>query len=74
MKRLESPCKDCGNREVGCHAKCKAYQEFAADRKEVYQQRYEAVVLDTVDIHKKRKKWQLKRSEGDAVKSYRHGF
>lgn len=74
MKRLESPCKDCGNRAVDCHAKCKAYQEFAADRKEVYRQRYEAVVLDTVDIHKKRKKWQLKRSDGDAVKSYRHGF
>lgn len=23
-----SPCKDCGNREFGCHSKCADYKDF----------------------------------------------
>ena len=26
--RPQSPCKDCPDREVGCHSKCQKYAEF----------------------------------------------
>lgn len=32
MKK-SSPCKDCANRRVGCHGKCKAYIEYDESRK-----------------------------------------
>lgn len=30
MKRPESPCANCKDRQVGCHALCKAYADFKA--------------------------------------------
>ena len=34
------PCmKDCPRREPGCHAKCEAYQRYAAARAEIYEAR-----------------------------------
>ena len=73
MKEVASPCKGCTDRSVGCHATCVKYQAYTADRQKVYERRYRAIVLNTVDVGKRRKTWQLKRSE-DAVKSYRYGF
>ena len=26
---VKSPCKDCPNRQIGCHSKCEKYQEYA---------------------------------------------
>lgn len=26
--RVQSPCKDCSNRELGCHSTCKRYIQF----------------------------------------------
>ena len=31
MKKPQSPCKDCEDREVGCHGKCEKYQRFHED-------------------------------------------
>lgn len=31
MKRPQSPCKGCKDRQLGCHADCKAYSEFKTD-------------------------------------------
>ena len=28
MNRYMSPCKDCENRELGCHSNCEKYLEF----------------------------------------------
>ena len=27
-----SPCKDCGDRELGCHSTCEAYQKYVEAR------------------------------------------
>ena len=29
---MKPPCKDCPRREIGCHAKCPDYVEYAAER------------------------------------------
>ena len=29
---MTAPCKDCPRREVGCQARCEAYQAFHAER------------------------------------------
>lgn len=26
---MNAPCKDCPNRQIGCHSKCEKYQEYA---------------------------------------------
>lgn len=73
MREVASPCKGCTDRSIDCHATCMKYQSYAADRQEVYKRRYRAIVLNTVDVGKRRKCWQPRRSE-DATKSYRYGF
>ena len=30
-----APCKDCKDRELGCHGKCERYQSWANDRERV---------------------------------------
>lgn len=30
------PCKDCEDRELGCHSKCKKYQEYTEKMKEIH--------------------------------------
>lgn len=35
---LSAPCKDCGDRVVGCHSTCDKYKQFADERKEYVQQ------------------------------------
>ena len=32
MSALRGPCKDCGEREPGCHAKCEKYKAFRVER------------------------------------------
>ena len=31
---LSAPCKDCGDRVIGCHSTCEKYKQFASERKE----------------------------------------
>ena len=31
---LSAPCKDCGDRVIGCHSTCDKYKQFADERKE----------------------------------------
>ena len=64
MSEIASPCKGCTDRSASCHATCMKYQAYAAYRQEVYKRRYNAIVMNTVDVGKRRKTWQLKRSEG----------
>ena len=43
MARLQAPCKDCINRELGCHSKCEKYQEYcrlnSEQKEELYKER-----------------------------------
>ena len=34
---LSAPCKDCGDRVIGCHSTCEKYKQFASERKEYVQ-------------------------------------
>ena len=71
MREVASPCKGCTDRSVDCHATCMKYQAYAADRQRVYERRYNAIVLNTVDVGKRRKCWQPRRSEGNGAYSLR---
>lgn len=32
---LNAPCKDCDNRNIGCHGHCKKYQDYAVENKKL---------------------------------------
>ena len=34
---LSAPCKDCGDRVIGCHSTCDKYRQFVNERKEYVQ-------------------------------------
>lgn len=36
---MKAPCRECGDRKVGCHARCKKYLEFAKANKELAKKR-----------------------------------
>ena len=61
MSRI-SPCLDCKERYVGCHATCAAYLDYAAERKEISIARQTSRIYNdyqndlTVKINKKRRK------------------
>lgn len=38
---MTSPCKNCQNRELGCHAKCEAYIKFRQKRDVYIEKRWE---------------------------------
>ena len=35
-----APCKDCSNREAGCHSRCPAYISFLKENEEYKKERY----------------------------------
>lgn len=35
VKFVDSPCKDCPDREVGCHGRCDKYQEYVKKKDEL---------------------------------------
>ena len=39
---METPCKDCEDREIGCHGKCEKYKEHQERCKEDRGKRFEA--------------------------------
>lgn len=38
---LKAPCKQCEVRTVGCHKKCKPYQEYRQTREQIIQSRHD---------------------------------
>ena len=64
MSAVSAPCKNCKKRELGCHNKCEAYQEFHSDRERIYKIRHDIMLQREDSVHKRRQSWQLKRSEG----------
>lgn len=43
----DAPCRDCANREVGCHAGCEAYKAYAERRERVRQNRQDFIIERT---------------------------
>lgn len=46
---MKDPCKDCADRHPNCHARCPKYQEFRAQREQIYNARVER--SDTCDFY-----------------------
>lgn len=44
MIRPQSPCKSCKDRQLGCHADCKAYERFKVETKT-----YNSIVSQAAD-------------------------
>lgn len=51
---MKVPCKDCGDRKIGCHAKCERYLEFRKSREKVYEYRKQQAVEGDLNAEKKR--------------------
>lgn len=34
MIKAQAPCKDCGDRAIGCHGKCERYSSYRAEAEE----------------------------------------
>jgi hypothetical protein len=68
----DCPCykdgKDCAKRVVGCHAKCKEYTDWRADRTEkskaIYKKNYGAHLAEDWEVRAKIK--NIKRRKGKA--------
>ena len=55
------PCKDCPNREIGCHSKCKKYIQFKNDLKkdkvkEKAEKKMESFILEGIIESTKRRR------------------
>ena len=47
---MTAPCKDCPNREMGCHAKCAKYQEYRQNRDEQIKAHLKEIDSDAVQV------------------------
>lgn len=58
-KKPKPPCKDCLDREVGCHSRCEHYAEFRKRKEEIYEYRKEEadakhdIMTHIVEVRKK---------------------
>lgn len=61
-----APCKDCGSREIGCHAKCEKYLAFAEEREAINHEKN--ILMKTTEFSKSYRKnlayLSAKRSRG----------
>lgn len=48
---MQAPCKNCEDRNVGCHSKCEKYLAYAEYQKGVRQRRFAAGQIDTAIIN-----------------------
>lgn len=51
------PCKDCADREVGCHANCQRYRDYAAERENVRQIKAEANDVTNMHMDAQIRRW-----------------
>jgi hypothetical protein len=63
LRTPKAPCKDCGDRNVGCHSVCEKYKEFAKENERVRNERYKhrQSMLNDYEYLVRRKK-QMTRS------------
>lgn len=51
---MKAPCKDCPNREIGCHSSCEAYKEYARFCEDLREKRLkERMKRDAIIEHKR---------------------
>ena len=45
---MRAPCLGCGDRRLGCHARCERYQAFRAECEQIREKRREDAEMDAV--------------------------
>lgn len=58
---IKPPCKNCEDREVGCHAKCKAYIEWAKWHEAAREKNRTERIIDFTLRKLRRKRWKIDR-------------
>lgn len=58
MIRLKPPCKDCKDRKLGCHAKCKAYIKWAREHEAAREKDRTKRIIDFTLKKLKRERWK----------------
>ena len=56
---LRPPCKNCELREVGCHAKCKAYIDWAKEHEAARENDRTERIIDFTIRKLRRKRWKI---------------
>lgn len=51
---MNAPCKDCGDRKIGCHGQCKKYLEYRAWCDKILQEHHERAESNVLSETKKR--------------------
>lgn len=51
---MKSPCKECEDRILGCHADCERYKEFQKDREQIRKNRKAQHDYDSLNFMNKR--------------------
>ena len=55
MNGIKAPCKNCPDRELGCHGKCEKYQEYRTKVNEYNKKKHDAefkAYLGTLSLHR----------------------
>lgn len=48
--QINSPCRFCGDREIGCHSTCKSYLDWRSDRETAKNKYYSYIEGIRIDI------------------------
>ena len=59
---MNVPCKDCPDREVGCHSTCEKYKAFRAEKDREIEERKIQYQSKTLDSKYFRDLWKRKRA------------
>ena len=46
MPKTKAPCKNCPKRSLGCHGRCKEYQDYWSDMEQIRQKRKKQIEGD----------------------------
>ena len=65
---MKAPCRECGKREIGCHARCVEYKAFSEKVERIRERRHEYAEKDVLELERIQRRerkgpWETKRDE-----------
>ena len=65
---MHVPCRECPDRSAECHAACKRYAEYRAEKDRIHEIRHEELTSAWTEIERYRKQrkdqgWSMKRDQ-----------
>ena len=64
---LNGPCKDCDEREIGCHSHCIAYRKYRAEMDEILEKKKQKVEMDVFSYRMTKKR--IKTHSSNIIRS-----